>query len=960
MGLINIVKEKLELKYMVFVIALLVAGIVWSGILSLKVRENLYSTAQENLDATATIVSIDITRAMHESVEKKATIAKEIMEGLREVKGLEQAMILNATGREAFNRDSEVIDAEIIKSMATDMKPKIVRSERSITYYKPLKNASYCKGCHAQQGAILGAVKITASLEEIYGKSSHFILWTTIISIIGIFSGTFLFWIILRRIVIKPLHVIEKASKSLAEGDLSFNLDIKKNDEIGRLSKAINSSVISLSDILQRVKNGSRRVSDVTEKVETEFRQVSEATKIESEAISSIATSIEEMNSATAEISDSTDRLATSTEDTATSMEEMVTSISQVANSAQELSSTVDSTSVSIEELSATVKEVAYKAEELSAASEETLAATEEILTSIKEVEKRSKDSAMLSEKVKNDASTFGMGAVEKMLEGMKNIKSSVGTTSAFIAKLGVRSNEIGKILNVIDEITDQTTLLALNAAILAAQAGEHGKGFSVVADEIKDLAERTSVSTQEIAELIQSVQMEVKEAIHAMDDGLKSVDEGYKVANEAGDALKKIVESSKQSAEVSLSIERSTSEQARATRLVSEAMEKVKNMVSQVATATSEQSKGTLLIAKATEKMRDVANHVKTATSEQIVNSKQISESIETVSDKTQKIAKAISEQKSGANQILMSVERIKEIPKDTMNMVFEINRSLRGLLKNTEIVNKEMARFKLLEERAVANILRFGIEPVGISPVEALKRFTPLADYLTKKVGKKVELRAVSDYEGAIRDIGEGLTQVCFMTPATYLEANRKYGVEVVVKALTEAKSLYRSVIIAKNDSDINTVNDIKGRTFAFGDPHSLSSYIAPRIVLLEAGIDLKDLLYYDYLGPHKEVLNAVLQGKFDSGGVTESVANKFKDKGIKFIKYSEELPGFCICVDKDLNVKDKNALRTSLAALTDATTEGAAILTSIYKRYTAFEEASDTDYDTVRVMMSKLGLI
>jgi len=960
MGLIKIIKERIELKYMVFVVALLAAGIIWSGVLSMKVRDNLYSTAQENLDATATIVALDITRAMHESVEKKAALSREIVDGLRNVKGIEQAMILNAYGKEAFKKDSEIFDADIIRAMSTDMRPKIVQTKKSITYYKPLENASYCTGCHTQEGSLLGAVRVTASLQEIYGKSTQFILWTTIISIVGISFGTCLFWIILRRLIIKPLHTIEEAAQSLSEGNLSFDIDIKKDDEIGRVSKAINSSVQSLSSILQRVKNGSKRVSDVTEKVETDFKQVSEATKVESEAIGSIATSIEEMNSAAAEISESTDRLAVSTEETATSVEEMVTSISQVANNAQELSTTVDSTSVSIEELTATIKEVAHKAEELSAASEETLAATEQILSSIKEVEQRSKDSAMLSEKVKNEASTFGIGAVEKTLEGMKNIKSSVEKTASFITKLGVRSKEIGKILNVIDDITDQTTLLALNAAILAAQAGEHGKGFSVVADEIKDLAERTSVSTQEIAELIQSVQVEVKDAIYAMDDGLKSVEAGYAVANEAGDALRKIVESSKQSAEMSFSIERSTTEQARATRLVSEAMEKVKNMVAKVATATSEQSKGALLITRATEKMRDVANHVKTATGEQIVNAKQVSESIEIISDKTQKIAKAISEQKAGSNQIFVSVEKIKEIPKTTMNIVFEINRSLRGLSKNTEIVNNELARFKLIEEKGAEGVIGFGIEPIGISPVEAVKKFTPLADYLSKKIGKKVALRAVSDYEGAIRDIGQGITQACFMTPTTYLEAQKKYGVEILVKALTEGKSTYRSVIIAKSDSNISSVQDIKGRTFAFGDPHSLSSYITPRFILLDAGIDLKDLLYYDYLGPHVEVLNSVLQGKFDCGGVTESITYKYKDKGINFIKFSDELPGFCICVDKSMAEKEKNIMKNALIALSDETTEGATILKSIYKRYTAFEEASEADYDTVRIMMSKLGLL
>jgi phosphate/phosphite/phosphonate ABC transporter binding protein len=964
MKIINIIRERLELKYMVFVIALLVVGILWSLILSWSIRDNLYSTAEENLDATATIVAIDITRAMHESIDKKAALSKQIVDALKTVKGIEDIKILNTQGKEAFMKNVEATDAPVLKKMSETGTPLSYRYKKSLVFYKPLENASYCKGCHAKEGKILGAVKVGVSLEKIYGKSTNLILWTTLISIIGIFAGTFFFWIILRRLVIKPIRSIEKAANSLAEGDLSFSLGIKSNDEIGRLSKAINTSLHSLGSILYRVKNGSRRATEVAGKVEGEFKKVSEGTKLESEAIANIASSIEQMSSAATEISGSTERLAASTEETATSMEEMVTSIGHVADNAQELSNAVDSTSVSIEELSATIKEVAQKAEELSAASEETLAAAEEIYTSVKEVEQSSKESALLSEKVKNDASTFGMASVDKTIEGMQNIKSSVEKTANLIMKLGGRSDEIGKILNVIDDITDQTTLLALNAAILAAQAGEHGKGFSVVADEIKDLAERTSFSTQEIAALIQAVQKEVKDAIHAMDEGLRSVEEGFKVAKDAGDALRKIVESSKQSAEMSISIERSTAEQARATRLVSEAMEKVKNMVAQVAKATSEQSKGALLITKATEKMRDVANRVKAATAEQLINAKHVSEAIELVSDKSQEIAKAVNEQKSGSDQIFKSIERIKDIPKNNMNIVFDINRSIKGLFRNTELVTKEMQGFKLFEESlapgVVTDVIGFGIEPIGISPIEVIKKFSPLAEYLSKKLGKKVELRAVSDYEGAIRDIGHGITQLCFMTPTTYIEANKKYGVQVLVKALAEGKATYHSVIIAKSDSTINTIEDIKGHTFAFGDPHSLSNYIAPRVMLFDAGIDLKDLLYYEYLGPHEEVLNAVLKGKFDAGGVTESIAYKFKDKGIKFIKFSDELPGFSICVSNALPEKDKVSIKNALIALTDTTPEGSSILISIYKRYSAFEEASDAEYANVRVMMSRLGLL
>jgi methyl-accepting chemotaxis protein len=133
------------------------------------------------------------------------------------------------------------------------------------------------------------------------------------------------------------------------------------------------------------------------------------------------------------------------------------------------------------------------------------------------------------------------MTAVKEAIVGMQNIKETVEATAAVVNRLGKRSHEIGQILKVIDEVTDQTSLLALNAAILASQAGEHGKGFAVVAEEIKDLAERTAASTQEIAGLIASVQEETAESVQAMGRGLKAVERGVDLVNVTSDVLEQV-----------------------------------------------------------------------------------------------------------------------------------------------------------------------------------------------------------------------------------------------------------------------------------------------------------------------------------------------------------------------------------------------------------------------------------
>ena len=777
-----------------------------------------------------------------------------------------------------------------------------------------------------------------------------------LLTIAGALGFSLVLLLMLRRMVILPIKAMEKAALKLEGGDLSFDVDIKSKDEIARLNSSIKESVSAVGRILQRIKDISERVTRVVEAVGKDSKKVLDGTQLETEAIADISSSVEELNAAISEITESTEKLAGSTEETAASIEEMANAIGNVKNNTHDLSGAVDATSSSIEQLSATIKEVAQNADNLSIATEETLSAIEEMKSSVKDVEINAKESAKLSEKVMTDASTFGMGSIEKTIEGMKNIKSSVEKTNDFVKKLGGRSDEIGKILNVIDDITDQTTLLALNAAILAAQAGEHGKGFSVVAEEIKDLAERTAFSTQEIGSLIQSVQQEVKGTVQAMGEGLKSVDDGLKLSKEASDSLKKILDSSKKSSEMAFSIDRSTGEQAKAIRLVSEAMERIKNMTGMIAKATSEQAKGTTLIMGATEKMRDISHQVRAATDEQAATSKHISGAIEVVSDKSQQISKAIYEQKIGSNQMWKSIEKIKDIPKRNRDLAFNVNNSLRGLQKEAELLDTEIGRFRFSEEKG---ILKFGIIPLE-SPAEMFMKFTPLAEYLSKRLGRRVDLKLAMDFEETVDAIGQNVTQLCFMTPSTYIEARKKYGVDVIVKALRNGKPYQHSVIITMADRNINSIQELKGRTFAFGDFHSTSSHIVPRAMLLEAGIELKDLSYYDYLGHHDDVAKAVLKGDFDGGGVMEDTAHKFKDQGLKFLKISEDIPEFNICVNKSLSKEEVSKLKSALTALTDTSAEGGLALKSIANAYTGFTEARDEDYDSVKAMMLKLGML
>jgi phosphate/phosphite/phosphonate ABC transporter binding protein len=950
-------QERLELKILAVVIVLLIVGILSAGLMVLTIeKKSLYRITEASLESTAAIVAKDITRTM---LEGNPDGTKAMIQELKGLQNIEELIVLHYDGHHIFSTDALTNETAALNQLVETKKPFSVRGAKKLTYYKPLMNEERCKTCHAADPLVLGALKISLSIEREYHEAVGNIYFVILATVFASVFFSVVLWVMIRRMVIKPVKAVEDAAHKLSEGDMSFDVEIRSIDEIGRASRAIKQSMFSLSDILRRIKEVTKRVNHVAREVGSESRKIVEGSALETEAVANISSSIEEMNAAISDIADGTEGLAASAEETAASMEEMVTSIAEITNSTQDLSVAVEATSSSIEQLYATSKEVSNNSATLVGTAQETQAAILEIAATVKEVDHRAKESARLSEQVHRDASTYGMTSIGKTIQGMQDIKISVEKTAAYIEKLGGRSEEIGQILTVIDDITDQTTLLALNAAILAAQAGEHGKGFSVVADEIKQLAERTNISTQEIGHLIQSVQLEVSEAVDAMKDGLRSVEIGFEVTQEAADALRKIVESSTKSSELAAAIERSTEEQAKATMLVSESMEHVLNMVGQITNAMAEQFSGILLIKTSTEKMRDSAHHVKTATNEQSLNSKQISQAIEVVSDKSQQISRAINEQKIGSNHIWTSVEKIKDIPKENKDRSFKLNQVVKELFKDAELISTELERFKFAGEQvATGGVLRLGIVPIE-APALMFKNFSPLADYLGRKMKRKIDLKVAVDFQGAVKDLERGVTQFCFMGPSTYSIAHDTFGAKVLVKALNNGRPFHKTAIITRSDSGINTLQDIRGRSFAFGDINSTSTHVVPRAMLLSEGVDLKDLTYYNYLGHHDDVLKAVMDGDFDAGGVKESAAQKHRDMGIKMIRLSDDIPEFNVTVSADLDKQVIGELRTALLALKEDDPETRPVLKAISENYTGFVDAEDEDYRNIRVMMARIGL-
>ncbi len=200
---------------------------------------------------------------------------------------------------------------------------------------------------------------------------------------------------------------------------------------------------------------------------------------------------------------------------------------------------------------------------------------------------------------------------MEKATDGLNRINTTIRSSGEIIDALGSRADDIGKIIEVIDDISEQTNLLALNAAIEAARAGEHGLGFAVVADEVRKLAEKSAQSTKEISELIQSIQKEARKAVENMENSTTIVNEGLNLGSELNAALRKISNVVTEVYKFAQEIGAATNEQSHGSSQIARATTRLNEITHEINSAVEEQASGATAVVKAMERMRELVRVV-------------------------------------------------------------------------------------------------------------------------------------------------------------------------------------------------------------------------------------------------------------------------------------------------------------------------------------------------------------
>ncbi len=417
----------------------------------------------------------------------------------------------------------------------------------------------------------------------------------------------------------------------------------------------------------------------------------------QSKAVKDIVKSIQNANKAHSDVIVNTDKLSSFSTENVSSLLQMKATAEEIATNTQRLyKATEDSYSVVLQ-INDSAKAVTKKTNEVLSAVEDSSASIEEVVASIKEVEEHARVSYKIADKARNITSDTGMLSVVNAIEGMEKISVEVNNSSEIIKRLGTRSTDIEKVLGVIKDVTEQTNLLSLNAAIIAAQAGEYGKSFSVVANEISALSDRTATSTREIAAIVKSIQKDIKDTVRSIDTARKKVEEGNALVVKIGDAFRETLAASEDSSEMTKAIERATGEQSIGLGQITGAIEEIHKMMQSISKSTVEQENSVSYFLEGIGEVKEVADISKRGTEEQAIGTRVISNNIELTNDKITNINQLVTDQKRLNDDIVVAMEQINVLGTSTLKDMEEVSHSLSTLFQEIELLNKEMGVFKV-----------------------------------------------------------------------------------------------------------------------------------------------------------------------------------------------------------------------------------------------------------------------
>ena len=428
---------------------------------------------------------------------------------------------------------------------------------------------------------VVARQSVSEATGELIQSNLLSILITAIAAIVGVLLAR-----LLLRPTLRQVTYMKPVLDAVRTGDYSARAEVITGDELGEMAESLNTMLDETTVLIQGEEERNRIQASIMNLLE-------EVSAVADGDLTVEATVKEDI---TGSIADSLNFMTENLHDV----------ISQVQHTALSVNSAANEIQVSAEQLA--------QGSELQASQiVDTSAAVDEMAVSIQQVSENSALSATVGEQARVNAQRGGE-AVRDTIEGMNRIRTQVQNTSKRIKRLGEGTQEIDEMLQLIRTITKRTSILALNASIQASRAGEAGRSFMVVAEEVEQLAERSADAAKQIETLVQNIQVETNEAVAAMEATTHEVVVGSQLANEAGNRLNEIETVSERLAELIQGISRAAQQQARGSESIAKSMNDIADVTQQTTTGTRDATESIRSLAAQAEELRNAVSSFKLA----------------------------------------------------------------------------------------------------------------------------------------------------------------------------------------------------------------------------------------------------------------------------------------------------------------------------------------------------------
>lgn len=506
-----------------------------------------------------------------------------------------------------------------------------------------------------------------------------------------------------------PVDKMIGVSESMAAGDFTTIGSVFSDDEVGLLSTTMFDTRENLRRLLSAVGSSGESVTRGVRVIRDGAAVLVDEARSQKELTESSASAVIEVRDVAESILKEADEVGDLTRDSSARAIELQSSAEEVSRNMEHLFESVETTSSSVVQIDSSANETSRRAELLAGVGEEVLSYVSEMDSTVDQFRQSTRDTADVSKKVREVARS-GAEAVADTVKGIEQARLASKRTSDLLAELQKNIGEINLVVKVIEELAENTNLLSLNASIIAAQAGDRDMGFSVVAEEIRQLADRTRESTGEIHQIIRVIAPATDAAVRAMKSGLGEVEKSVILSEKASSALEEIGESADRSSEMNEKIASALEQHSEASRHLLKIASGISEEIAAISNATREEAVATRHLAKEAERVREIAGQVRRSTEEQSLAAGGITQAMERIAGGEERIRGRLRAQLESTDQIASAAETLEQIAKRSDQIAGDFTRMMQELAASGRSFETEFARFRLDSSEPPVTVLEGG----------------------------------------------------------------------------------------------------------------------------------------------------------------------------------------------------------------------------------------------------------